>query len=89
MNIQKIKSQSRRDFQAIYECEHCGHTHEGYGYDDANFHNNVIPTMECKQCGKKGTEDYRPLAPKHSANQVMQGGWQMNANVNNKHSTYE
>ena len=57
MKIQKIKSQHRRDFYAIYECEHCGHTHEGHGYDDANFHNNVIPTMECKQCGKKGIED--------------------------------
>ena len=42
MKIKTIKSQSRRDFQAIYECEHCGATHEGYGYDDANFHNNVI-----------------------------------------------
>ena len=71
MKIQKIKSR-RRDFQTIvYECEHCGATHEGYGYDDANFHNNFIPDMECKQCGKKGSEDYRPLAPKYSANQVV------------------
>ncbi len=42
MKIQTIKSQSRRDFRAIYECDHCGHTQEGDGYDDAYFHCNVI-----------------------------------------------
>lgn len=51
MKIQKILSQNRRDFTAIYECQPCGHTQEGYGYDDANFHNEVIPNMECKACG--------------------------------------
>ena len=71
MKIKKITEQSRRDFQAIYECEHCGATHEGYGYDDTNFHNNVIPNMECTKCGKKGSEDYRPLAPKYGANEVI------------------
>ena len=43
MHIKKIVSQNRRDFIAIYECEHCGHTSEGSGYDDAHFHKNVIP----------------------------------------------
>ena len=71
MKIKAITEQSRRDFQAIYECEHCGATHEGYGYDDTNFHNNVIPNMECTKCGKKGSEDYRPLAPKYGANEVI------------------
>lgn len=52
MRIQKKTSQHRRDFNAIYECEHCGHTTEGYGYDDANFHDNVIPRMKCSQCGE-------------------------------------
>jgi len=37
MKIQKILSQNRRDFQAIYECEHCGYSHQGSGYDDAMF----------------------------------------------------
>ena len=46
----------RRDFQAIYECEFCGSTHESYGYDDSNFHNNVIPNMVCKKCSKKSEE---------------------------------
>ena len=45
-------SQSRRDFHAVYECEGCGHTVQSSGYDDRNFHDNVIPTMKCKKCGK-------------------------------------
>ena len=47
MKIKTIKSQNRRDFHAVYECEHCGATTESYGYDDDNFHRNVIPDMVC------------------------------------------
>lgn len=72
MKIQKITSQSRRDFLATMECEHCGNVEEDVsGYDDANFHNNVIPNIKCKKCEKKGSEDYRPLTPKYAANQVV------------------
>ena len=52
MKITKITSQHRRDFRAIYVCEECGHEQEGPGYDDRNFHDNVIPDMKCKKCGK-------------------------------------
>lgn len=65
MRIKKIISQYRRDFQAVYECEHCGHTMKGYGYDDDFFHNEVIPNKVCPKCGKKAGENYRPLAPKY------------------------
>lgn len=65
MKIKTIESQSRRDFYAIYECEHCGHTKRGSGYDDDNFHRNVIPAMKCEKCGKKAPEDYRPLTTKY------------------------
>ena len=68
MKIKEIKSQSRRDFTAIYECEYCGYKEEGYGYDDPNFHNNVIPDKKCNSCGKKAPENYRPLAPKYPDN---------------------
>lgn len=54
MQIKKIIGQSRRDFQAIYKCEHCGYEEKGDGYDDSFFHNNVIPNKVCKSCGKKG-----------------------------------
>jgi transcription elongation factor Elf1 len=57
MRIKKIISQHRRDFSAIYECEGCGkeETSNG-GYDDRNFHDNVIPNMQCKSCGKSRNE---------------------------------
>jgi hypothetical protein len=71
MKIQKIKSQYRRDFQAVYECENCQHTEEGYGYDDDNFHRNVIPNMECKKCGQKSPSDYRPMGTKYPANKIV------------------
>jgi ribosomal protein L37AE/L43A len=65
MKIKKILSQHRRDFTAIYECEHCGNEQEGYGYDDSFFHEIVIPDKECKKCNKKADKDYRPLATKY------------------------
>lgn len=65
MKIQKILSQHRRDFKAIYECEHCGVKFIGTGYDDENFHQNVIPDMKCDECGMKAGEDYRPLTTKY------------------------
>ena len=52
MYIKEKLEQHRRDFTAIYECEHCGHTEKAGGYDDAHFHGNVIPTIKCKKCGK-------------------------------------
>ncbi len=66
MKVKEIKSQSRRVFRAIYECEDCGHEYEGGGYDDVNFHNNVIPKMKCNKCGKTAGDDYRPLTTKYS-----------------------
>lgn len=71
MKIQKIESQSRRDFYAIYECEHCGHTKQGCGYDDDNFHRNVIPEMKCPKCGKVSSEDYRPMGTKYPDHAIV------------------
>ena len=66
MKIKRIVTQNRRDFRADYECEHCGDIIEmGYGYDDTNFHQNVIPKMKCKKCGKTADENYRPLTTKY------------------------
>lgn len=65
MKIKEITSQHRRDFTAIYECEHCGHTKRGSGYDDQHFHQNVVPTMKCEKCGEMAPESYRPLQTKH------------------------
>ena len=66
MKIKNINSQYRRDFYADYECEHCGHIEKNKsGYDDSHFHKNVIPEMKCPKCGKKASENYRPLSTKY------------------------
>lgn len=65
MRIKEIIDQHRRDFTAIYECEHCGVTRRAGGYDDDNFHRNVIPKMGCTECGKTAEDTYRPLATKY------------------------
>lgn len=71
MKIKEITSQSRRDFRAIYVCEHCGHDEEGTGYDDANFHENVIPDMICSDCGKGQADDYKPRETKYAAHETV------------------
>ena len=71
MRIKKITSQHRRDFSAIYECEHCGHEKRGTGYDDDYFHRNVVSTMICPACGKNADEDFRPMETKYPADKVI------------------
>ena len=65
MRIKKMISQSRRDFTAIFECEHCGFEEKRSGYDDTYFHHQVIPKMICSECSKMAGEEYRPLATKY------------------------
>lgn len=71
MKIKEITRQNRRDFSAIYICEYCKNETNSSGYDDENFHNNVIPKMICKKCGKTAKDNYRPLAPKYSKEMVI------------------
>lgn len=65
MKIRSITNQNRRDFTAIYECEHCGSFETGSGYDDTDFHQNIIPAKKCNRCGKTAGDDYRARAPKY------------------------
>ena len=66
MKIKEITKQHRRDFWAIYECEHCGYiSDEKTGYDDNYFHTVGIPQMKCPKCEKKADKRYRPLQPKY------------------------
>lgn len=72
MKIKTILSQHRRDFTATLECEHCGHEQKlTSGYDDDNYHRNVIPNMECGSCGKTASENFRHLAPKYSTHETV------------------
>lgn len=53
MKISKITHQYRRDFSADMMCEYCGNkTALTTGYDDQYYHQNVIPNMECRACGR-------------------------------------
>jgi hypothetical protein len=65
MKIKKIISQHRRDFTAIYECEHCGYKKEQGGYDDSYYHTVVVPTMKCDKCKKTAKDDYVPMQTKY------------------------
>ena len=69
MRIKEILSQYRRDFRALYECQYCRHETTGRGYDDVNFHENVIPAMRCSRCDKsvesEKDEMYRPMTTKY------------------------
>ncbi len=69
MKIIKFISQYRRDFRADFQCEGCGYIEKNKsGYDDENFHKNVIPTLKCPNCGKSGIDlgvEYRPFATKY------------------------
>lgn len=71
MKIKEIVSRFRRDFNAVYICEHCNHEEKCGGYDDANFHQNVIPKMKCSECGKMASKNYRPLATKYKDEEVV------------------
>jgi len=71
MKIKEIVSQHRRDFTAIYICEHCGHEEKGSGYDDTYYHQNVIPERKCDECGKVAPKDYEPIATKYPDGQIV------------------
>lgn len=52
MELIEIISQHRNDFTGILQCEHCGSKKKlTTGYNDANYHNNVIPSFHCQECG--------------------------------------
>lgn len=71
MEIKKIISQFRRDFTAIYKCEHCGHEEEDSGYDDTYFHEKVVPHRKCPDCGKIADSNYRALTTKYPGNMTV------------------
>jgi len=72
MIIKQITTQYRRDFSAILICEHCNHEQFlNSGYDDDNFHKNVIPKIACNGCGERASENYRPLQPKYAPYEII------------------
>ena len=62
MKILEITSQHRRDFRAVMVCEFCQDiTQLTNGYDDRNYHDNVIPNMVCKKCDKSTISENGPV----------------------------
>lgn len=64
MKIKRILNQHKQDFNAIFECEHCGDEIERMGQDERNFHENIIPEMSCRKCGKKADKHCLNLSTK-------------------------
>lgn len=65
MRISTYISRLGRDFSAVFECEHCGSTQKiTTGYDDAYYHQHVIPAMTCRSCGRNRAGDI-PEQPNH------------------------
>lgn len=71
MHIVEIISQHRRDLVLLLKCEHCCHEVKQSGYDDAHYHKNVIPKMECPKCKRKATADMEPKQPKYAEGVVV------------------
>lgn len=71
MRIKRKYAQHRRDFRAVYECDHCGTQVQGNGYDDENFHRNVIPSMPCPVCKKVADPSTPVTAPDVPAHTVL------------------
>ena len=68
MRIKKITWRNRRDFKAVFVCPFCDKEEIMIGYDDANYHQNVIPKLKCKSCGKSeidGDKNYHPMTTKY------------------------
>lgn len=61
MKLIEVTWQYRYDFQGILECEFCGsHQTLENGYDDLNFHQNVIPAIQCVKCEKRSSDESLP-----------------------------
>ncbi len=72
MKITKMYDQHRRDFWFDAECEHCGHVVKNQGgYDDANFHQNVMPKRECPECGRTSAVVGERPEPRYPAHVVI------------------
>lgn len=52
MFIKRIDTQIRNDLYGVLQCEGCGMEEKlSGGYDDDNWHSNVLPARKCKSCG--------------------------------------
>jgi len=61
--IKEIKNKNLSAW-AEYCCEGCGNTQISYsGYNDKYYHENVIPNIQCKNCGESTITLGAPIVP--------------------------
>lgn len=70
MRIKEITDRLSNDIFGILECEHCGATRKFTGYDDENYHKNVLPSFCCNKCGRNRLGE-RPNASKYRKKPVV------------------
>ena len=74
MQIKSMKPGTGRDLYGTLSCEHCGSEEKLVGgYDDAHWHNNVLPAQHCPTCRKNRAGDV-PSPETHAANEAK-GVW--------------
>ena len=65
MKITKVTNRINNDFWATVSCEHCGAVVTNWsGYEDTNYHQNVMPKFHCKECGQNRAGETKALTPK-------------------------
>jgi hypothetical protein len=50
MKIKKIIHQENNHLKATFECEHCENEFVGSGINNTDFHNIVLPNLNCPDC---------------------------------------
>jgi transcription elongation factor Elf1 len=56
MKIKKKTYLAKKDYQAVMECENCGHNQLQSGFDDYYYDTQIIPQVKCKMCKKSTSE---------------------------------
>jgi hypothetical protein len=52
MHLTQRDPMTGNDIYGTLTCEHCGHKQKlRGGYNDAYYHNNVMPKIKCDNCG--------------------------------------
>ena len=52
MIIKEMLIQDDKEFKAIFTCEFCDNHVIKRGYNNKDFHDNIIPNVKCEKCGK-------------------------------------
>ena len=72
MRIKKVVSQYRQDMHALLICETCAaEESDTAAVDDNHYHEVVLPSIPCLECGHKSPVSYIPRKPRFNAADVV------------------